>query len=64
VGFERELPSGQLREEFCLHSEECEEQSTLSNSTMAIYRRSDYGPTFGGEYDICLADECNATSNS
>ena len=37
-------------------------KSMVTNPSRAIYRYSDYGPTFGGGHDIHIAD--NASSNS
>ena len=30
----------------------------------AVYDRSDYGPTFGGNHDIYVADNANSNTNS
>lgn len=29
-----------------------------------IYNYEDYGPTFGGGFDLCIADQCNINNNS
>jgi hypothetical protein len=36
----------------------------LSNGSNAIYCQSDYGPTFGGGYEIYVADNCNANTSN
>ena len=35
-----------------------------SKSSNAIYRGSSYGPTFGREYDVYIADNANQNANS
>ena len=36
----------------------------VTNPSRAIYRRSSYGPTFGGGHDIHIANNANSNSNS
>jgi hypothetical protein len=36
----------------------------LSNASYAIYSHSSYGPTFGNNKDIYVADNCTANNNS
>ena len=33
-------------------------------SQYAIYRYPGYGPTFGGNHDICISDNANSNNNS
>jgi len=39
-------------------------KSMVKDPTRAIYRRSGYGPTFGGWHDIKIADNANSNTNS
>ncbi|XP_073249640.1 uncharacterized protein [Porites lutea] len=39
-------------------------KSMVTNTSFAIYRGSSYGPTFGREYDIYIADNANQNTNS
>ena len=39
-------------------------KSAVTKSTYAIYRRSSYGPTFGGGHDIHIANNANSNTNS
>ncbi len=36
----------------------------VTNKAAAIYKRSAYGPTFGGWHDIHIADNANSNTNS
>jgi hypothetical protein len=36
----------------------------LVNRTCAIYCKPTYGPTFGGQHDLHVADRCNANASS
>jgi len=39
-------------------------KSMVTNPTSAIYRDSGFGPTFGAEQDIYIADNANSNTNS
>jgi len=39
-------------------------KSMVTNPSGAIYRKSDYGPTFGGGHDIRIANNANGNTNS
>ena len=39
-------------------------KSMVLNPSRAIFRSSDYGPTFGGGHDIRISDTPNSNSNS
>ena len=39
-------------------------KSMVTNKSFAIYRGSSYGPTFGREYDVYIADNANQNANS
>ena len=36
----------------------------VTNPSRAIYRRSSYGPTFGGGHDIHIANNANSNTDS
>ena len=36
----------------------------VTNPSYATYRRSGFGPTFGGGYDIYIANNANSNTNS
>jgi len=36
----------------------------VTNPSRAIYRRLSYGPTFGGGFDIYIANNANSNTNS
>ncbi|XP_078383111.1 uncharacterized protein LOC144665695 [Oculina patagonica] len=39
-------------------------KSMVARPSLAIFRSSDRGPTFGGGHDICIADNANSNTNS
>ena len=39
-------------------------KSMVTNTSFAIYREPDYGPTFGVGHDIYIADNANQNANS